>query len=87
MSDAVIDFPSPPPAEPESKHERFLRLAPKRVQAVWDALERVGKLSLSDYEYSEEEAFRIVFSLQAKLDEVEKRLSREKPKKYVFSFD
>jgi transposase-like protein len=48
MSDAAIAFPSPAPAAPETKHERFLRLAPRRVQAALDALDRVARLSLPD---------------------------------------
>jgi len=86
MSDNAIAFPSPQLA-PETKHERFLRLAPKRVQAALDALDRISKLSLPENEYSEAEAGRIVCALRSRLDEVEHRLSRKKPEKKVFSFD
>ena len=86
MSDAAIAFPTPQPA-PETKHERFLRIAPGRVQRAIEALKLVGDLAGPKYEYTEDEAFKAVFALRAHLEEVEKRLSREKPKKYVFSFD
>ena len=72
---------------PETKHGRFLRLAPKRVQAALDALDRVGRLSLPVNEYSEAEAARIVCALRGRLDEVEHKLGRKKPEKRVFSFD
>lgn len=86
MSDNAIAFPTPQPA-PETKHERFLRLAPKRVQAALDALERIGKLSLPENEYSEHEAARIVCALRERVTEVEHKLGRKKPAKKLFSFD
>ena len=72
---------------PETKHERFLRLAPRRVQAALDALDRIGRLSLPENEYSEAEAAHIVCALRSRLDEVERKLGRKKPEKRVFSFD
>ena len=93
MPEAALAFsapqPTPSPGEPapETKHERFLRLAPKRVQAALDALDRVGKLSLPVNEYTEAEAARIVCALRAGLDEVEQKLGRKKPEKKLFSFD
>jgi hypothetical protein len=72
---------------PETKHERFLRLAPKRVQTALDALERIGKLSLPENEYSGQEADHIVCALRDRVDEVEARLARRKPQKKMFSFD
>jgi len=87
MSDAAIAFPSPAPAAPETKHERFLRLAPRRVQAALDALDRVARLSLPENEYSEAEAARIICAIRGRLTEVEHKLGRKKPEKKVFSFD
>jgi hypothetical protein len=84
MSDAVMVLR---PAEPETKHERFLRLAPTRVQNALDALDRVAKLAAADNEYSDQEAARIVCALRDRVDEVEARLARKKPQKKVFSFD
>jgi len=80
-------IPPAQPDAPETKHERFLRLAPGRVQKALDALDRIAQLSLPGNEYSEAEAARIVCALRARLTEVEHKLSRKKPEKRVFSFD
>ena len=87
MSDGVMVF-RPAHSDPtETKHERFRRLAPKRVQNALDALDRIAKLSLPENEYSEYEAGRIVDALRDRVDEVERRLGRKKPAKKVFAFD
>ena len=62
-------------------------MAPRRVQAALDALDRVARLSLPVNEYSEAEAARIVCALRSRLDEVEHKLGRKKPEKRAFSFD
>ena len=76
-----------PRIAPETKHEKFMRLAPKRMQAALDALDRVSRLSTNDYEYGEQEEARMVGALRAKLTEVENRLARKKAAKKMFSFD
>lgn len=73
--------------QPETKRDRFLRLAPRRVQIALDALERVGRLSLPEYEYNENEMTRIIAALRDRLEEVECQLARKKPQKKVFSFE
>lgn len=71
---------------PETKRERFLRLAPQRVQAALDALERVSKLALPENEYNDHEITQIVIALRNQVDEVEHRLLRDKGKKKMFTF-
>lgn len=76
-----------PRIAPETKHDKFLRLAPKWVQVALDAMDRVSNLSTKNYEYSEHEADRIISALRNRLAEVETRLSRKKVQKQIFSFD
>jgi hypothetical protein len=75
-----------PRIAPETKHEKFLRLAPKRMQAALDAMDRVSRLGATEYEYGEQEEALMVSALRAKLTEVENRLARKKAQKQLFSF-
>jgi hypothetical protein len=74
-------------ARPETKHERFRRLASGRVQRALDALDQVAKLASSENEYSEKEAIRIVGALRGRLDDIERRLSGKNGDKVRFTFD
>ena len=71
----------------ESKNDRFRRLAQKRVQKVLDALDQISHLSAAKYEYGEWEAACIVEALREKLEEVERKLNRQKPAKKKFAFE
>jgi hypothetical protein len=77
----------PHPRAAETKHERFLRLAPGRVQRALDALRLVGRLSLPENDYSEREAEQIITALQLHLDKVECKLARTKAQKPTFTFE
>jgi len=70
----------------ESKHERFLRLAPGRVQRAIDALRQVARLSLPENEYNDHEARQILAALQLHLDDIAQKLARKKKEKEVFKF-
>lgn len=54
----------------ESKHEKFLRLAAKRVDKAVYHLELIANLASHNYEYSETDAEEIVSQLQASLDQI-----------------
>lgn len=65
-------------AEPETKEERFHRIAPGRVSRVLDALRIMGHCSnLSIYEYSEEEVDKMFTAIRRKVDSLENNF-REK---------
>ena len=56
------------------KRDRFLRLAEKRVDRAVDAIRLVGNLSdPGNYEYSADEAKRVVGALESELGDVKLR--------------
>jgi hypothetical protein len=58
------------------RHERFVRLANKRVSAALKALQLVGNLgNQSNYSYGKEEAAKILKALQSELDQVKAAFS------------
>ncbi|MFH1459568.1 MAG: hypothetical protein ABIG64_04255 [Candidatus Omnitrophota bacterium] len=69
----------------ESKHDRFKRLASKRVQNAIKKIEIIGNLASPGYEYSEEDVEKITSSLQATLDQVKNAFSKRKPKVQNFT--
>jgi hypothetical protein len=72
----------------EQRHDRFVRLANKRVNAAIKALQLVGNLgNKTNYHYDEREAAKIVRALQAELDAVKASFSvaNDKGKKGGFS--
>ena len=71
----------------ETKHERFLRLAGKRMNKVLRGLDQLGNLSAASYEYGDAEVEGMVTAIRARVDEVERRLRRRKPEKVEFAFE
>lgn len=68
-----------PKAPPLSKRERFLKLAPKRVNNVLKALQRLSNCSgKGGYEYTQAEAEKIVKAIQNAVAVVENRFSGTK---------
>jgi hypothetical protein len=71
----------------EEHRANFLRIAPKRTQNVLVAMERlanVGERSL--YDYTEDEARKIVEALRMKTAAVEAAFSKRKEERSLFSF-
>lgn len=64
----------------ESKHDRFKRLASKRVQNAVKKIELIGNLASPGYEYSEEDVEKIMNALQETIDQVKDAFSKRKPK-------
>ena len=64
----------------ESKHDRFKRLASKRVQTALKKIELIGNLASPGYEYSEEDVEKITSALQATVDQVKAAFEKRKPK-------
>lgn len=77
----------PAPEGKETKHERFLRLAPLRVQNALRALDIVSKLGSRQNDFSEEEATRIIEALRARVDTIERLLLHTDNEKTPFSFE
>jgi len=68
----------------ESKHDRFKRLASKRVQNAVKKIELIGNLASPGYEYTQEDVEKIITALQATLDQVKDVFSKRKPKVQEF---
>lgn len=59
----------------EDKREKFVRLANQRVNKALDQLRLIGNLgNRSSYEYSEEDAKKILRALQKALDDTKSKL-------------
>lgn len=61
---------------PETSHEKFLRLAEKRVPKALDAIRLVGQLSSTNYSNTDEEADEIIGALEAQVAEVRANFGR-----------
>ena len=71
----------------ESKADKFLRLAPPRINKVLHDMDTLGKLSGSGYEYSEEQIAKMFAAIDAKVDELKSKFGpKEKAAKETFSF-
>lgn len=70
--------------ETESKHDRFKRLATKRVTNAIKKVELIGNLSGNGYEYTAEEVDKIFSSLQATIDNAKASFSKKKPEEKKF---
>lgn len=57
------------------KHDNFSRIAQNRKNKILSSIEQLNNLTnFSFYEYTEEEIKDLLFEIEKKLDEVEKRL-------------
>ena len=65
-------------AEAESKHDKFKRLASKRVTNAIKKIELIGHLSSPGYECTAEEVEKIISALQQALDGVKEKFSSKK---------
>lgn len=75
--------PAPAAEEPKlSRHEKFVKLANRRVRKVLHGLEQIGNLSSSNYEYSEAEVDKLTEvlsnALQSCVDRFQPREKRAK---------
>ena len=65
-------------AEAETKHDKFKRLASKRVSNAIKKIELIGHLSASSYECTAEEVEKISAALQQALDGIKEKFSKKK---------
>uniref|UniRef100_A0A7C5UTV2 Uncharacterized protein n=1 Tax=candidate division CPR3 bacterium TaxID=2268181 RepID=A0A7C5UTV2_UNCC3 len=67
----------------ENRHDRFLRLASQRTQAVLDKMRVLGNCSNPYlYEYSEEEVKRIFKAIEEELKALKLKFNRINGKKF-----
>ena len=62
----------------ESKHDKFKRLASKRVTNAVKKIELIGHLSASSYECTQEEVDQIIEVLQQTIEGVREKFSKKK---------
>ena len=71
----------------ETKAEAFVRLAPRRVDAVIKALNSLEQLSSKNYEYTPEQVTKMLSAITEKYNEVANAYAGDKiEKKTGFSF-
>ena len=63
-------------AEQETKHDKFKRLASKRVTNAIKKIELIGHLATSAYESTPEEVDKVVSAVQASIDGVKEKFSK-----------
>ena len=66
--------------EGESKHDKFKRLASKRVTNAIKKIELIGHLSSSGYECTQEEVEKIFSTLRETIDNTQSKFSKTKEK-------
>lgn len=71
-------------AEGETKHDKFKRLASKRVSNAIKKIELIGHLSGSAYECTAEEVEKIIAALQQTLDGTKEKFSKKAPQAKKF---
>lgn len=70
----------------ETRAEKFLRIAPSRVNKVLHALDTLGNLSGSGYEYTPEQVESIRSAINERFEEVMAGFEKKKNKSKDFSF-
>ncbi len=62
----------------ETKAQRFQRLATKRTQAALKKVRLLGNLTSSSYDYTPEQAAKIISALRATVSSVEAKFNRDR---------
>ena len=75
---------TPMPGHKETRHERFLRIAPKRINRAMKAVDRIGNCAASGYEFTPAEFEKMAEALRGKVEQVlsvlRRRLDRQEGK-------
>ena len=67
---------------PESKREKFVRIAEARTNKIMDMIQLLGNCSnQNQYEYSQKDVNKIFNAIQNELDEAKKRFSKQDSQK------
>ena len=69
------------PGKEESKEDRFKRLAEHRVNNAVAKVSLIGNLASSNYSFTAEQVQKILSTLRATVDEVEKKFQKGLSKK------
>jgi len=77
---------SSPESGRESRRERFLRLAPRRVDKALIAMRRIGNLAAPTYESTEAERQKIIDAIFAEANELKQKLEGKSKQREPFSF-
>jgi len=73
-------------ADDESAREKFLRLAPPRMEAALKKISLIGNLAGSGYQHEHGEAKKIVEALTSAVEEVAEKFNKVKKGQRGFSF-
>lgn len=73
-------------SERKSRRERFLRLAPRRVDKALIAICRIGNLAAPTYESTEAERQKIIDAIFAEANELKQKLEGKSKQHEPFSF-
>ncbi len=65
----------------ESKADKFKRLAQSRVNNAISKIDLIGNLSSSSYEFTADQVERILYSVRAAVDDVDKKFQKGLNKK------
>jgi hypothetical protein len=66
------------PVDGETARDRFLRLAPKRVKQALSSLRVLSNCASAAYQYTPEEAEKIIGTIRARVDEIEAKFLKPK---------
>lgn len=73
---------------PETKNEKFKRIAEVRVENATRSIRRVGRLANKYYyDYADTDAQKILRHLQSELDEVRRKFTSSQKRNQTFSLD
>ena len=72
----------------ETKREKFVRIAERRVNKILSDFDSLGKCSnKKNYEYNDEDVKRMFQALEKKMKETKLLYQNSKPKKNLFSLE
>lgn len=71
--------------EKESKHNRFVLIATSRTNKVLNEMRKLKKCSREGYEYSEEEAGKILTAIEAEVEDLRRAFMERRKKPQPFT--
>lgn len=71
----------------ETKAEKFQRLGTARVNKIITELDKLGNLSSSNYEYTQEQVDKMYNTIQSALNDSKEAFEKKQKKKEKFVFD
>jgi hypothetical protein len=71
----------------ETARQKFVRLANKRVVKAIKAIQLIGNLSSSAYQYDERDVNKIFDAIQTEVDQARSKFSKREKSSIVFSLE